>query len=893
MTDRDTFISLIKSALLANRADYARHLATDWLSVFPGDVDFLTLLSRAEMELGQVDRALNRLRRITETDPECAAAYNLMASALRTKGDVAGANVYQACASVLQDIDLDPDKHPAWTIALQKAMRAFIHADLQKARLQIHDVLASEPDVCLPIWIAVQIQQAMEDDQGAMTLARSGLERFPDCLYLQLLIGSKDVDSGDVVNGMEYVHKSMRMDPSGSRAEKVLGRDHPYKRLWPASLEAEMSRPVPAPVAAMLGDNMLATQKVEGQPKNSDELNAGQSPPSSPVHDEITGKSDPIGADGVESRSDELADPFPEPQPWEAFRGPDPGLSGSEGNFEREGETLLEIERDFDRIAARINARRRNRAEDGRSPAYILLSSRTRLQQVYGDHAYKKLDHAVLEIVSAMRRKPGWSAYRFFTDDPPSLDPFDIAPADPGNAWEVKLRLGDLDRALAKRGEMIAAVLIIGGDNIVPFHLLPNPTDDDDDDVASDNPYASSDENYFVPEWPVGRLPIEDSWQALESQLRSIAQYHQWTNRPYNPFQRIRYWFQRRFGGFFAPVDKTTGYTASVWKKASHAVYKAIGDPRSMVASPPAEAERLPGILLRPSNLSYFNLHGLEDAPEWYGQRDPLQDAPSALEFPVALRPQDIVNSGRAPKVVFTEACYGAHAIGKTSETALSLKFLCAGTRAVIGSTKISYGSVTPPLIAADLLGRLFWQYLNQRLPVGEALRRAKLKLAAEMHQRQGFLDGEDQKTVISFVLFGDPLYRPANRYHLPGEKTVIRSSQRPAAINTTSSETGSEISQDSLDAATLEKIDSIVTKYLPGMKSAACTIHSQQITCHQVGHMGPSQELRAKSAVHNSAGMMVVTLSKQVKSGDRNHPHYARLTLDKQGKVIKLAVSR
>ena len=36
---------------------------------------------------------------------------------------------------------------------------------------------------------------------------------------------------------------------------------------------------------------------------------------------------------------------------------------------------------------------------------------------------------------------------------------------------------------------------------------LPNPTDDADPDIPSDNPYATADDNYFVPEWPIARLP--------------------------------------------------------------------------------------------------------------------------------------------------------------------------------------------------------------------------------------------------------------------------------------------------------------------------------------------------------------------------------------------------
>jgi hypothetical protein len=39
---------------------------------------------------------------------------------------------------------------------------------------------------------------------------------------------------------------------------------------------------------------------------------------------------------------------------------------------------------------------------------------------------------------------------------------------------------------------MIGALLIIGGSDNVPFHMLPNPTDDSDVNVPSDNPYATS-----------------------------------------------------------------------------------------------------------------------------------------------------------------------------------------------------------------------------------------------------------------------------------------------------------------------------------------------------------------------------------------------------------------
>ena len=86
-------------------------------------------------------------------------------------------------------------------------------------------------------------------------------------------------------------------------------------------------------------------------------------------------------------------------------------------------------------------------------------------------------------------------------------------------------------RSLKKRGERIGAVLIVGGPEVVPFHNLPNPVDDADVDVPSDNPYATSDENYFIPEWPVGRLPDgvlqqENNAQPLLYALSGLAARH-------------------------------------------------------------------------------------------------------------------------------------------------------------------------------------------------------------------------------------------------------------------------------------------------------------------------------------------------------------------------------
>ena len=887
MIDRQTCLNLIQASQIARRPDFGRSLAADWLSAWPGDHEVAFLLAQIEASQGMNHPALDRLSAVVVADPEYVEVYDLMAKVLRKAGNPTRAVVIEACARALRGDPVEAANAPSWAFALTRAIEALNTNEFQAAAVAAHQVLAADPEIPLPMLIAVKAHLEAGERDVAYALARAGCDRWPECVPFRLVVADELMANGETGRGVEYLHRAAAEDPTGKQARRVLGEGHRYQRLWPTEMSANLSRPVPAEVAVVLGDNRLASAPA-GSP----------APSAAPIGSETETKEIQVEADSTIDRhyagdTDSAGDDaLPTPEPWEAFRGPDPGDRHVE-KTSSEPSPVDEARAEFDRIAERLNVRRRRSNEDNRVPAYVVVSNRTPLIQAFGVDRFRRLDEAAMSLVQAVRRRPGWAAYRLYTDDPGSLEEFGLAPVDPGNAWQIKLRLADLDHELAKRGEMIGAMLIIGGHRIVPFHMLPNPTDDDDDAVASDNPYSTTDENYFAPEWPIGRLPTDDDLDILIRQLRSATDEHLIAVRAVSAWVRLRLGISSLLNRILRRPVRTLGYSASIWRRASLAVFRTIGDPQTLFTSPPVEAGALPSAAVQPMRLSYYNLHGIVDGPEWFGQRDPLRDKSTATEFPVALRPEDVVNGGRAPKIVFTEACFGANVLGKTAETALCLKFLASGSHAVVGSTKVSYGSVTPPLIGADLLGRLFWENLNQRLPAGEALRRAKLGLAAAMHRRQSYLDGEDQKTLISFVLYGDPLYTPGYTPAAQGRKAVFRRSSRPSQMKTACALGGQDLIEGQITSEALGRVKSIVAQYLPGLSDAECHIHTQHCGCEGNDHTCPSHQLGQKAIPADGHETYVVTFSKQVPAGARQHSQYARLTLDPSGKVLKLAVSR
>lgn len=908
LTSRNELLTLLETAMLSGTFRYARQISLTWLAYYPGDLPVGLKYGQLLIKTGQNSQAVKHLSELCLADPEYLDAWYLLGIALKGKSISTAASEKafpladcQSSIFALGGEIIPSTPLPSWATGVLKSRQALKRGEIELAEEHLHQVLVVDP---LPPLVAVTHLHLMRASQlpslAVQNLAEFYHRRFRSTIAPVMFLADALMDGGEPEKAVSLLHQGATLDVTRQVADRVWGKQHPYIDIWPEKLEAPINLPIPAEVAAQFGWNRLPQEASKSAYVSA--LSQQEAP------------SQHFGRDQVVSKKNTLT-----PPPVIQLGEPDQLVSAAvkarvlkDGGREA-SESLRSVQNELDKVATKLGVKPFSH-KDGRFPYYVIFTTKSGLEKQYGKQRTKEIDQEMKRLVHSVNARPDWGAIMVYADDPDSMAAFDLNPVSPDDPWSLKLSLHDLDRALAHKGAMIGALFIVGGPEVVPYHHLPNPVDDLDLEVPSDNPYATRDENYFVPEWPVGRLPggsQKDHTELIQS-LQKITAYHSQLTRRRSWLQRL--WDRFRMSRLFSSNGKKSswGYTAAIWRRASLSVFRPIGAPHTLFVSPPVQADNT-GINIGKTGLSasirlgYFNLHGLEDSSNWYGQRDPSE--PTELpDYPIALRPEDIKNGGSAPEVVFSEACYGANIIEKQTDDAIALKFLASGSQSVVGSTCTSYGSITTPLIAADLLGHAFWKFLRDGLPAGEALRRAKIYLAQEMHRRQGYLDGEDQKTLISFLLLGDPLAHIS--LNSADAKMIMRSINAPANISTVCDRHGncsSEVSmpphplQDNppIPSKTLAQVKAIVEEYLPGMKDADITFSRSHATCAGNGHTCPTSTRGTASKAGRSAEHNVITLSKHVKkslspSGEvQTHHHFVRLKIDDRGKVIKMCVSR
>jgi hypothetical protein len=858
---RRKFLLIANEALSVEAKQFTRQLIKRWLDEYPHDLTVNLLDVKNLLLDGKKTDAIKGLKEILQRDPEFLEAHEILAQLDNGMDGKQSAAAARVLPGMIKDCEIVPDM--PWTEAYVNARKLYDSGKAAEAERELFLIIGESTDNPLPAVLHLRITESTHDATTVKNLASIYANRWKETIQFKLFLASAQIEIGETVEGMALLRECASKDISGQIANRIWGPQHRYAPIWPDDLQIQFPYAIPADIATRLGWNHLPAD---------------------------------IGYD---------PDITPAPVFTQQDKAPQSFLNGQPGGRKlpiqhheiQHNAAFKSVEDAFAELAKKLKKTSIPKS-DGRFPVYVIFSSWEGLTKKYGIETTSLIDQELHVTAEHIRKRAEWNAIIYYPDDLNSIKNYDVNKVNGLDPWELKLSLVDLDEALAKKGQRIGALLIVGGPDVVPFHELPNPTDDSDTSVPSDNPYSTLDANYFVPEWPVGRLPGEMGSDAglLLEQIRRISQYHEKYKKTskglpglsfdFKFFETLRNLFQSSVTN---KLEKNFGYTASVWRRSSIAAFRPIGDGSALLVSPPAYSGGFDKQRIQQSKMAYFNLHGLMDSAEWYGQKD-FSENSAGPDYPVALSPKDLKRQEQAPQLIFSEACFGGHIEGKTEDESLALKFISIGAQAVVASSVVAYGSVASPLIGADLLGYLFWKYIKEGLCVGESFLKAKFDLVREMNRRQGFLDGEDQKTLLSFVLYGDPLVsvEGPNKSH----KQIDRLRIHPV-VKTICDRDGNCDEQPTLSKSVIREVRSIVEQYLPGLDDASISISHEHRNCDGSTHICPTAQLGADVKTKRVAGRTLVTFTKSVKSAKYTHQHYARATISEEGKLVKLAISR
>jgi Peptidase family C25 len=436
----------------------------------------------------------------------------------------------------------------------------------------------------------------------------------------------------------------------------------------------------------------------------------------------------------------------------------------------------------------------------------LSITHRATLVRKYAPAALAKIDKAVADWVAADAAR-GLATVHVALDDAAAMQRLGV-PAVTGKLTPVRAKRA-LD-ALA-RGLAPDYIVLFGGHDVVPNFIVPNPsldaaTGDDDPDVPTDNPYANSRayrararESYLVPDRVVGRIPDvpcaagqgDPAW--LVAALRTATA---WTPRTRE---------------FYADAYATC---CDAWRKSGEATVRYLGIPQPDLMISPPEVDGLALSRRRLARMLHVTkCHGALLDARYSGQK--------GQSFPDILSSGSVRAHAKPATLAAAMCCYGAQVFAPDDprnntpgEWPIAVAYLRGGAPGFMGATRIAWVGVNTMMCADWIVAG----YLKKCLE-GASLGRAMLESKQDYLQ---FLQGQgqrpdtaDEKTMIEFVLLGDPSIHPVKS----GAATPVRAAATRGAA-AVAARGGAELQRAERRAAR-KAFGAAVTQRLP-LRSAA-----------------------------------------------------------------------
>lgn len=362
----------------------------------------------------------------------------------------------------------------------------------------------------------------------------------------------------------------------------------------------------------------------------------------------------------------------------------------------------------------------------------LIVTDRSRLSEKYGKEGWAKINAGINAYLDALQTA-GLDAVVAYMDGK-------------STPKAIKRAIHDHYAKLA-----MEHLLILGGDDIIPFYRLPDETPGErhSQEILSDSFYADFDENEadHFPVFGVGRFPDGGKVDLLCAQCQRAAAWHS-------------------AGGLPWP-SKYAGFSTQTWERASRQTFGHIDrSTKALRLCPPwglrpaalsPNPELVTADLLPTGGILFFNLHGHPLEPRWWGAIQMAKLQNQELATAEVIDQALLAQADLSDCLVLSEACHAAAIHGRTPENSLALCALTQGAAAFFGCTTESYTVRLPDGLphtqsGIDALFSYFIFQIANKRQFGAALGEAKRYFK--------YNTTYDIKNMLSLVLFGDPTLR-------------------------------------------------------------------------------------------------------------------------------------
>ena len=411
----------------------------------------------------------------------------------------------------------------------------------------------------------------------------------------------------------------------------------------------------------------------------------------------------------------------------------------------------------------------------------LSVTVKSRLEKKYNTDALYKINAAVERWKSADAKR-GIQTVHVHVDDSMEMNNLGVAPVlDEATPERIKQAIEELWNKLTPTPDYL---VLFGSDDIVPMFPVPNPSFgnnsnvDTDKTVPTDNPYAthlsfspSDTHSYRIPERAIGRIPDMVSEPGAPDGSGDPAWFIAYLDTATNWEPSAASVYNTPYAICTAEAeDAGTEFMQKTFTDTS--LQPLLCPPHSDAADSPATRDELS------AGLHMIKCHGnKEDATFWgFSEADQTtKDHPCA-----AITSAILTALPNAPKVVATMCCYGAQIFSPKGADPwpVASTYLRKGALGFVGPTMMAWVH-TSGLGPADWVVQSYLKNILAGQSIGNALLSSKQDYHSFYSLDDNTFADPDDKTLIEFILLGDPSIHPVRSAQCSRDLLTIQSRRR------------------------------------------------------------------------------------------------------------------